>query len=259
MELNRIGDALWEVPPHGAMRVPARLVASEDLLRQAHADNALQQLVNVACLPGIVTAALAMPDIHWGYGFPIGGVAAFDAEEGIVSPGGVGYDINCGVRLLATALERREIAARLPALAAALFNAVPAGVGSTGSLRLSARELRQAAVGGAAWAVRRGFGTEADLDRIEEGGCLAGADPEAVSAEAVRRGLSQVGTLGAGNHFLELQAVEEILDPGAAVVVVQVYVADAGAVMGDQFKGGVDPGARPVWARRRRARPRVRK
>ncbi len=198
------------------MRVPGRIYASEALLRGMGEDEGPRQVANVAHLPGIVTASLAMPDMHWGYGFPIGGVAAFDMEEGIVSPGGVGYDINCGCRLMTSRLQAREIRDRLPQLVTALFRHIPSGVGSRGALKLSAKEKRQVLTEGAAWAVRRGFGIPSDLEMTEDGGAMAGADPDKVSERAMERGRDQLGTLGSGNHFLEIEVVEEIFDAGAA-------------------------------------------
>lgn len=180
-------------------------------------DDALTQACNVAALPGIVGPSLAMPDIHQGYGFPIGGVAAFDLDDGIVSPGGVGYDINCGVRLLRTDLEAEALGPRVRRLLDEIGRTVPAGLGSSDAIRtLSPRELDRVLVEGATWAVREGFGEEEDLETTESGGCLEGADPDAVSARAKQRGASQVGTVGSGNHFIELQVVEEVLFPDAA-------------------------------------------
>jgi len=217
--LRKVSDYLWEVPKQGKMRVPARIYTREDLLPAVLADNAVQQAANVAQLPGIVGAALAMPDIHWGYGFPIGGVAAFDpAAGGVISPGGVGYDINCGVRLMATRLSREEVQPRLQSLMNRLFQAVPSGVGAAGGIKASRRDLEALAREGAAWSVARGFGTQEDLERVEEHGCLAGAAPEHVSERAWRRGLEQVGTLGSGNHFLEVGCVDEVYDEAAAQV-----------------------------------------
>jgi len=209
-DLKKITDTIWEIPQTGAMRVPARIYASERMLAQIVGDNAPQQAANVAHLPGIVTASLAMPDIHWGYGFPIGGVAAFDADEGIISPGGVGYDINCGVRLMASRLFREDVASRMAPLMNELFNRVPSGVGSAGAVKIAGGELKQVAVDGARWAVHKGYGTETDLEYIEEKGCIAGADPGQVSNHAWKRGLDQVGTLGSGNHFLEVGYVSEV-------------------------------------------------
>ncbi|HEY7473160.1 MAG TPA: RtcB family protein [Gemmatimonadota bacterium] len=199
------------------MRVPGRVYASEPLMREIRGDESLTQVRNVAALPGIVGWSLAMPDIHWGYGFPIGGVAATVADGGAISPGGVGYDINCGVRLARTELSIDALDGRVPALMDALFEAVPSGVGAEGAIaRLSRAELEQILVRGARWAVERGYGDADDLEHTEEGGCIAGADPDAVSERAAGRGLSQVGTLGSGNHFLEVQRVVRVHDPDRA-------------------------------------------
>jgi len=173
-------------------------------------------VANVAQLPGIVKNSLAMPDMHWGYGFPIGGVAAFDMEGGVVSPGGVGYDINCGCRLMMTNLSREDVRPKLEKIVNALFRHVPSGVGSRGALKLPRSEEKKVLVEGARWAVSNGYGSQGDLDSMEDGGCLAGADPEAVSERALERGKDQVGTLGSGNHFLEVEVVEEIFDRDAA-------------------------------------------
>ena len=220
MELHQISDTCWEVPRSGQMRVPGRVFTSAgllDLLRREAAGKggalqggALQQVVNVAHLPGIVGASMAMPDIHWGYGFPIGGVAAFDWEEGVISPGGVGYDINCGVRLASTRLVAAEVQPQLKALADALYRAIPAGVGTGGEVTLSSKEERKVLVAGSRWAVEQGFGHAEDLERTEDGGCMPGADPDTVSERALKRGANQLGTLGSGNHFLELGVVERI-------------------------------------------------
>lgn len=198
------------------MRVPGRIYASERMLPQILADNAPQQVVNVAHMPGILMASLAMPDIHWGYGFPIGGVAAFDPEEGVISPGGVGYDINCGVRLMASKLSREDVQSRLRELVNQLFRDVPTGVGAAGVLKISRKDLEHVAKEGASWAVSRDFGTPPDLQFIEEAGCIAGADPAQVSPRAFDRGSEQLGTLGSGNHFLEVGYVSEIFDEKAA-------------------------------------------
>jgi len=215
---RKIHDALWELEPTGKMRVPARIYATEAMLAAIVADHAAAQVVQVAQLPGIVQASLAMPDIHWGYGFPIGGVAAFDPDTGIISPGGVGYDINCGVRLLASRLKREQVQPRLGALVNELFRRVPAGLGSTGALRVTETALKQVVVQGARWSVKAGFGTESDLEAIEENGGSAGADPGQVSTRAWTRGREQLGTLGSGNHFLEVAYVETIYDAKAATV-----------------------------------------
>ncbi len=215
-DLNQLTEYLWEIPRTGKMRVPGRIYATRALMDRILADQAPQQVVNVACLPGIVAASLAMPDIHWGYGFPIGGVAAFDMDEGVVSPGGVGYDINCGVRLLASDLTADEVAARLPTLVDRLFKQVPCGVGASGGGKLSDADLTDILTQGARWAVAQGLGTDADLAHIEENGCMQNADPDQVSAHARERGAKQLGTLGSGNHFLEIDRVTEVYDAAAA-------------------------------------------
>lgn len=213
MEIRRIEPWLWEIPASGDMRVPGRVYASDALMEDIRGDESLTQVQNVATLPGIVGWSLAMPDIHWGYGFPIGGVAATAADRGAISPGGVGYDINCGVRLARTELTAEALGNRLPALMDALFDAVPSGVGAEGAIaRLSRAELERILVRGARWAVERGYGESDDLEHTEEGGCLEGADPDAVGERAGERGLSQVGTLGSGNHFLEVQRVAHVHD-----------------------------------------------
>ena len=215
---QRVDDITWRIAPHGGMRVPAIIYDDETLVR-AMDDRVYQQITNVATLPGIVKAAYAMPDAHWGYGFPIGGVAAFDPDEGgVVSAGGVGFDISCGVRTLRTGLKRADIEARQAALADMLFHRIPAGLGSTGSLHLRDREMNAMLRGGARWAVERGYGTEQDLERIEEHGCVTGAEPEQVSEHARKRQRDEVGTLGSGNHYLEVQCVTEIFDQDAASV-----------------------------------------
>jgi len=214
--LERLDDFRWMLPRAGAMRVPGIVFADRTLLEHILADRTLDQVRNAATLPGIVEASIAMPDAHWGYGLPVGGVVAFDPEAGVVSPGAVGYDIGCGVRLMRTRLTRAELAPHVEALADALHREVPCGVGSTGAVRLEAGGLDRALRDGARWAVGRGMGTAGDLEHCEEGGVLAGADPAAVSEGAKGRGRDQLGTLGSGNHFLEVQEVDEIHDPGAA-------------------------------------------
>jgi tRNA-splicing ligase RtcB (3'-phosphate/5'-hydroxy nucleic acid ligase) len=208
----------WRIERSGAMRVPGIVFSSRELLPDVAADRSLDQVVNVATLPGIVGASFAMPDVHWGYGFPIGGVAATDVEDGgVVSPGGVGFDISCGVRLLVSPLERDEVAPQLAGLMDELGRVVPKGMGRGAVWDLAdPDELSAVLTGGAAYAVQRGHGTGRDLERCEDGGVLAGADPAAVSDRALARGLHQVGSLGSGNHFLEVQVVDEILDPDAA-------------------------------------------
>ncbi|MCX6683780.1 MAG: RtcB family protein [Methanoregula sp.] len=196
------------------MRVPGRIFLSESLGKTLEA-GAVQQLANVATLPGILKHSLAMPDIHWGYGFPIGGVAAFSVDEGVISPGGVGFDINCGVRLLTTPLPYKDVSGRRD-LIEELFRAVPTGVGAKSALKVSVRSLEGMMAQGAQWAVRAGYGVERDLMRCEEGGFMKTADSRAVSDKAKQRGIPQGGTLGSGNHFLEVQVVREIFNPDAA-------------------------------------------
>jgi tRNA-splicing ligase RtcB len=211
--VERIDDYRVRLPKTGGMRVDGIVYADARMMQDIQKDESLQQVRNVAHLPGIVGASIAMPDIHWGYGFPIGGVAAMDAEEGVVSPGGVGYDINCGVRLLRSSLTRDEIAPHREAIVAQMYRSVPTGVGAHRTdLKLSGRDLRQVLEKGAAWAVSKGLGRAEDLDTIEERGCIAGADPDLVSGRAEERGQSQLGTLGSGNHFAELQYVAEVFD-----------------------------------------------
>jgi tRNA-splicing ligase RtcB (3'-phosphate/5'-hydroxy nucleic acid ligase) len=218
LKLRRIDEYRWEIPREGAMRVPGIIYASDKLMKAMGKDESPKQVANVAQLPGIVTHSLAMPDMHWGYGFPIGGVAAFDIDGGIVSPGGVGYDINCGCRLVVTNLRREEIRPQMAKIVNALFQHVPSGVGSRGALKLARGEEKRVLVEGARWAVKNGYGSQGDLESMEDGGCLPGADPEAVSERALERGKDQVGTLGSGNHFLEVEIVEEIFDRDVASV-----------------------------------------
>lgn len=215
--LHRKGDVVWEMARTGDMKVPGRIYADSQMIDDLHEDQSLMQVRNVACLPGIVRYSMAMPDIHFGYGFPIGGVAAFRMDSGVVSPGGVGYDINCGVRLLGTSLTADDITGRVKGIVDQFFRDVPAGVGSAGAIaKLSRAEVSSILVKGAAWAVEHGYGRPADLAHTEAEGCLPGADPELISDRAFRRGLDQVGTLGSGNHFLELQIVDKIFAPEAA-------------------------------------------
>ncbi len=216
MKLKQRGEYEWELPKAGRMRVPGVIYASRALV-EAMDEKVAEQVANVAALPGIVAASYAMPDAHWGYGFPIGGVAAFDAAEGgVVSAGGVGFDISCGVRTLLTGLKRADIEREKQRVADLLFARIPAGVGSTGALRLDARGMDAMLKGGARWAVQEGYGSSVDLERIEERGCVAGADPAAVSAQAKKRQRDEMGTLGSGNHYLEVQIVAEIFDAAAA-------------------------------------------
>jgi len=221
-KLRKIGVNRWEIPvgsrtKEPRMRVPGRIIGSEKIIEWAE-DAAIEQLTNVATLPGIVRYTVGMPDIHWGYGLPMGAVSAFDEEEGIISSGMTGFDINCGIRLIKTNLSYQEVKPRIKELIAALFRNVPSGVGSKSRLRLSRGELEELMVHGARWAVEKGFGEPEDLERLEEGGVMEGADPAKVSEEAKRRGMPQAGTLGAGNHFLEVQRVEEVFDSTIAGV-----------------------------------------
>ncbi|MGD8270322.1 MAG: RtcB family protein, partial [Desulfobacterales bacterium] len=216
MQLRQIDTYRWEIPMAGAMRVPGIVYASAGMLKGSDQKEPLKQVANVATLPGILKASLAMPDMHWGYGFPIGGVAAFDWQTGVVSPGGVGYDINCGVRLAATDLVEKDVRPKLESLVNALFQNIPSGVGSQGSLKLSVPEEKKVLRDGSGWALRQGLGEDGDLEHTEDGGCLPDADPELVSARALERGQRQLGTLGGGNHFLEVGLVEEIFDPHVA-------------------------------------------
>lgn len=200
----------WRIEPHGAMRVPAIIYADRQLIEQMD-EKVYEQICNVAMLPGIVKAAYAMPDAHWGYGFPIGGVAAFDADEGgVISAGGVGFDISCGVRALRTGLTRQDLEPHKHALADILFNMVPAGLGSKGSIHLGYKEMEAMLLKGAQWAVKEGYGRAEDLERIEENGCMPGAEPSHVSEKARKRQQDEMGTLGSGNHYLEVQVVKEI-------------------------------------------------
>jgi tRNA-splicing ligase RtcB len=214
--LKRESDFRWTIEPHGAMRVPGVLYADERLI-EGMDHKVYEQLSNVATLPGIVQAAYAMPDAHWGYGFPIGGVAAFDPDQGgVISAGGVGFDISCGVRTLLTRLKTAEIEPLKQRLSDGLCRDIPAGVGSTGRIVLDPAQMDAMLRGGARWAVEQGYGRQSDLERIEEGGCAAGADPAQVSDRAKRRQREEIGTLGSGNHYLEVQRVAGIFDTGVA-------------------------------------------
>jgi tRNA-splicing ligase RtcB len=226
----KIDDYRWKIPQDykTGMRVPGLIYASKRMLESIRDEQTPEQVANVAFLPGIVGCSLAMPDIHWGYGFPIGGVAATDTKDGVVSPGGVGYDINCGVRLLSTSLSESEVRPRIDQLVNALFHNVPSGLGSEGKIRISQKDMNQLMIEGARWAVKRGLGLDEDLDATEEGGCLAGADPGKVSDRAAKRGMPQAGTLGSGNHFLEIQEVKEIFDTQIASV---LGITDIGQVL----------------------------
>jgi tRNA-splicing ligase RtcB len=216
VQFQRAGEFAWLIPRQGKMRVPGLVFASEAMLADIRNDASPQQVMNVAHLPGILGHSIAMPDMHWGYGFPIGGVAAFDPDEGVLSPGGVGYDINCGVRLLRSDIGRHEVGGHLEELSLALYRAIPSGIGSRSHRALSAPELKSVLVRGSAWAVAQGYGTPEDLEVTEEGGTMAGADPAAVSDRAKERGRPQLGSLGSGNHFCELGYVAEVYDEAAA-------------------------------------------
>jgi len=216
--LEKIDNFRWRIPKSykPGMRVPGIIYADEKLLKDIHKDKALEQVANVAFLPGIVNASLAMPDIHWGYGFPIGGVAATDPENGgVISPGGVGFDINCGVRLLKTNLQYEDIKDRLRDLVNALFLDIPSGVGSKGDIRVGPKEEKEILVKGARWAVGEGYGIDDDLDCTEENGAMQGAEPDVVSQRAYERGKAQSGTLGSGNHFLEIQVIDQLYNRDA--------------------------------------------
>jgi len=214
IELKKIHDYLWEIPKTGGMKVPGRIYTSHEMLTGTmQNDEAIKQVVNVAHLPGIQKYSLAMPDIHWGYGFPIGGVAATDINDGVISPGGVGYDINCGVRIARTSLEYKSVGNRISKLVENLFKNVPTGVGAKGAIKkLSAKETENILINGSRWAVENGFGNDEDIEFTEENGKLDGADPSCISDRAIERGEDQAGTLGSGNHFLEVDVVDEIYD-----------------------------------------------
>ncbi len=218
--LEKIDEYRWKIPKSykKGMRVDGIIYASSKMINSILQDMAPEQVANVATLPGIQKYSLAMPDIHWGYGFPIGGVAAMDEREGVISPGGVGYDINCGVRILKTNLKYEEVIKYIDKILDALFYNVPSGVGSKGKMKVSEKDLEKVMVKGARWSVEKGYGWEEDLERTEEKGEMKGANPDKVSRRAIERGLPQLGTLGSGNHFLELQRVEKIFDTKAAEI-----------------------------------------
>jgi tRNA-splicing ligase RtcB len=228
--VNRIDDYRWEIPRtyKPGMLVPGMVYASESLLDYVWREQAFEQVANVAFLPGIVGRSLAMPDIHWGYGFPIGGVAATRVRDGVISPGGVGFDINCGVRLLRTGLFWEEVKPNIEWLVRELFNNVPSGLGSEGKIRIKENELDRILIEGSTWAVNKGFGSSEDITVTEESGCMKGADPDKVSHKAKKRGIPQLGTLGSGNHFLEVEMVDEIYDRSAARV---MGITDIGQVL----------------------------
>ena len=216
--LRRLDDYRWELPQDykPGMRVPGIIYADDEMMQSIAQDQSLEQVANVAFLPGIVVASFAMPDIHWGYGFPIGGVAATRIEDGVISPGGVGFDINCGVRLLGTHLTEEDVRPRLKELISELYKNVPSGLGSSGRIRLRGNDIDEVLTKGAHWAVERGLGEAEDLTMTEESGCITGADPSKVSPKAKNRGAAQLGTLGSGNHFLEVAVVDEVYDTEAA-------------------------------------------
>lgn len=218
IDIQQINEVTWLIPAQKGMLVPGKIYADRKMMMQIlKEDESLQQVINVAKLPGIQKFSIAMPDIHWGYGFPIGGVAATDAKTGVISPGGVGYDINCGVRLLRTNLETRRVNKSVAKLVASLFQNVPTGVGASGAIRkLSKSEMNRLLTKGSNWCLENGYAVAEDLETTEENGCLQSADPEFVSERARERGFDQVGTLGSGNHFLELETVAEIYDEEAA-------------------------------------------
>ena len=217
-KIKQIDDVRWEIPQdykHG-MRVPVRIYADAELLNEMRRDMTLEQATNVSFLQGIYKYSITLPDGHQGYGFPIGGVAAIDAETGVISPGGVGYDINCGVRLLQTNFDKKDIEPKLRELVDAFFRNVPSGLGSRGKVKLTSPQLDEVLENGVRWAVENGFGWKEDMERLEEGGCLAGADAGRVSQRAKERGRPQLGSLGSGNHFLEIQVVDKIFDQEVA-------------------------------------------
>jgi len=216
--LKKIDDYRWEIPTSykQGMTVPGLIFASEAMLTHILEENAFQQVANVAFLPGIVRYSLAMPDIHWGYGFPIGGVAATRVKDGVVSPGGVGFDINCGVRLVRTNLTEEEVRPKIEQLVNQLFVNIPSGVGSEGKIRVSGKELNEVMVKGSRWAVEKGYGLAEDIIVTEESGGMKGANPDKVSSRAKKRGIPQLGTLGSGNHFLEVGMVDELYDRDSA-------------------------------------------
>jgi tRNA-splicing ligase RtcB len=228
--IKKIDDYRWEIPTSykPGMLVPGRIFASESMLEHIWEEQVFQQVANVAFLPGIVRYSLAMPDIHWGYGFPIGGVAATRVKDGVISPGGVGFDINCGVRLVRTNLTEEEVRPKIEQLVIDLFTNIPSGLGSEGKIRASGKELGEVMVEGSRWAVERGYGLPEDIVATEESGCMKGARADKVSDKAKKRGLPQLGTLGSGNHFLEVAVVDELYDRDAAKV---MGIEDLGQVL----------------------------
>ncbi|UCF62522.1 MAG: RtcB family protein, partial [Anaerolineaceae bacterium] len=217
-DFRQIGPVLWEIPTtfREDMRVPVRVFADDRMLEAALSDRSIQQAVNASTLPGLVSHVSVMPDVHQGYGFPIGGVAATRLPDGVISPGGIGYDINCGVRLLASNISEEEVTPHMADLASALYANCPSGVGVKGSIRLSAKQLDQVCRLGSEWALKNGYARPEDVQRTEEGGRIMGADPSHVSQRAKQRGRPQLGSLGAGNHFIEVDLVDQIFHPEAA-------------------------------------------
>ncbi|MDD4876486.1 MAG: RtcB family protein [Dehalococcoidales bacterium] len=228
--LRKIDDYHWEIPLDykGGMRVPGMIFASESMLNHIWEEDVFQQVANVACLPGIIGYSLAMPDIHWGYGFPIGGVAATRVSNGVISPGGVGFDINCGVRLLRTNLTEEEVRPKIKQLIDELFNNIPSGLGSTGKIKINEKELAKVLIKGSYWAIEKGFGEPEDIIVTEETGCIEGADPNKASSKSKKRGIPQLGTLGSGNHFLEIAIIDKIYDQNAATV---MGISDIGQIL----------------------------
>lgn len=216
IKLQQIDNNRWLIPKHGNMHVPGMIFADNTLINQIENDSCIKQVINVATLSGIIGKSIAMPDIHSGYGFPIGGVAGFDAHDGIISPGGVGYDINCGCRLMTTAIQTQDIYDRLGYIADALFSKIPTGVGITGYIKLNKKDLVKVSTEGANWSIMQGYGDKDNLQHIENNGVMHEADPSVISDKAFNRGMNQLGTLGAGNHFVELQEVTEIFDTDKA-------------------------------------------
>jgi len=218
MELKKISKNVYEIPQHGEMKVPGIIYASEELLENIKQDKTLEQVKNVACLPGIIKASIGLPDSHQGYGFPIGGVAAFDMEKGIISPGGVGYDINCSVRVLRTNLKKQDIEKKKKEIVEGIYRKIPSGVGRGSTFNITRQELSKILENGAKYLVEKGYGVEEDYLHTEEQGCIKGADASKVSERAIKRGIGQLGTVGAGNHFLEIEYVDEIYDEKAAKI-----------------------------------------
>ena len=223
---KKIGDMRYQIEPDSSigMKVPVTIYADEKLLTKMMTDRTIQQAVNVSTLPGIQQHSIVLPDGHEGYGFPVGGVAAMDAEEGMISPGGVGYDINCGVRLLRTNLTENDVRPKLKDIVTDLFKSIPSGVGSKGAIRLNPSQLDEVLVKGVSWAIDNGYGTTDDANVCEESGQMANADPNKVSDRARKRGAPQLGSLGSGNHFLEVQKVAEIHDEKAAEALSLIHI-----------------------------------